>query len=73
MKYYIANDLGCIYRLNNGALEWAPMNLSNVIDDEEFGPVEPELVGEERVTFNGIETDLYGVFATVTKALKAKS
>jgi hypothetical protein len=69
MKYYIANELSCLYRLNMGVLEYAPMISSNVIDTEDFAPVEPELVGEEQVTFSGVETNLYGVYSTVTKAL----
>lgn len=69
MNYYLASELGCVYRLNDGILEYAPLRKDSIIPDEDFGPVEPELVGEELVTFNGAETDLYTVFATVTEAL----
>lgn len=70
MKHYIANELGCVYRLNTGILEWAPIMQGNLLDTEDFWPVEPELVGEERLTFRGVVTDLDGVYATVTQALQ---
>lgn len=70
MKIYVAKDLGCIYRLNNGQLEFAPMLDNDTVDTDDFGYVEPDLVGEEEVTFLGVNTNLYGVFKTVTKQLE---
>jgi len=71
--YYYSADLGCVYRLqgDTGALQCAPMRQDGTFDVAEFGDVEPSMVGEERVTFQGVETDLYGVFATVTSLLES--
>lgn len=70
MRMYIANDLGCVYRLYNHDLEYAPLMADGTFDTDDFGAVEPYLVGEEEVTFNGVDTNLYGVYETVTKLLK---
>ena len=73
MKIYNAvKDLGCYYRLNNSQLEYAIAMLDNTFDTNEFYNVEPDLVGEEEVTFLGVDTNLYGVFETVTKILTNK-
>lgn len=70
MKYYIANDLGCVYRLNDNELEFAPLSKSQCFDDEEFYPVEPDLIGEEFVNFKGVEVSLYEVFEFVKRVLR---
>jgi hypothetical protein len=69
MNILISQDLGCAYRLQDNILEFAPMMKDGTFSTDEFNPVEPELVGEERVIFESVETDLYGVYATVTKRL----
>lgn len=73
MKMLIVTELGCAYRMYRGALEYAPLHQNMLLDTSEFGEVEPNLVGEERVTFRGVDTDLYGVFATVTRELMGES
>lgn len=70
MKHYIADELGCVYRLNDGVLEFCPTMQDNTFDDEEFGPVEPDLVGEEEVDFNNTTMTLYEVYEIVTNKLK---
>lgn len=71
MKYLIAQEFGCVYRVSPDThlVEWAPLYKDNTFDSEEFGDVELELVGEERVTFHGVETNIYGVVATVKMLL----
>jgi hypothetical protein len=62
----ICNDLGCAYKLSDdGALLWTPLMSDGTYDDDEFGDVEPELVGEERVTFENREMTLYTVYDIV--------
>lgn len=69
MKLYISNELGCAYRRNGDELECAPLMADGTLDTDDFASVEPELVGEEPVTFQGVETNLYGVYATLEKVL----
>jgi hypothetical protein len=75
MKYYIANDLGCVFRRSNDStireLEFAPLLDNNTFDTEDFGYVEPDLVGEEEVTFLGVDTTLYKVWQMVDERLGA--
>lgn len=71
MKYFISNDLGCVYRLKNNQLEYAPMRIDHTFHTTEFNLVEPDMVGEEQVTFKGEETNLYSVFKTVTEVLRS--
>ena len=76
MKYYIAKDLGCVFRRSNDStvreLEYAPVMDNNTFDTEDFNYVEPDLVGEEEVTFLGVETTLNKVWETVDKQLRSK-
>lgn len=74
MRYLIAQELGCVYRVSpvTGKVEWAPLYKDSSFDADEFGDVEPEVVGEERVTFRGVETNIYGVIATVKLMLEGK-
>lgn len=69
MKYYIANDLGCVFRRSNNStireLEFAPLLKDNTFNTEDFGLVEPDLVGEETVIFNNQEMTLYKVWELV--------
>ncbi len=69
MKEYIAKDLGCKYRWNKEfkVLEYASEFIDGTYD--EWGAVEEDLVGEEPVTFQGIDTDLSSVYRIVEKAL----
>ena len=70
MRILVVNEFGCAYRLDGDVLEFAPLMQNGLFDTDDFGAVEPDLVGEEKVTFRGVDTDLYGVFATVTRELK---
>lgn len=67
----IVQDLGCAYRLVDDTLEWAPLFNDGTIDTENWGPVEPDLVGEETVEYNGRECTLYDVFDDVITRLNA--
>lgn len=71
MKILISSDMGSAYRLEDGELQFAPLMKDGTFDTEEFGFVEPDLVGEENVTFEGVDTDLYGVFSTIKHRLEA--
>jgi hypothetical protein len=68
MKIYFADELGCVYALIDGVLQYAPMHSSEYYT-EDFYPVDPELVGDEEVTFKGQEMTLYKVYKLVTKEL----
>jgi hypothetical protein len=70
MRIYFADELGSVYAIVNGVLQFAPMHSSEYYA-EDFSPVEPELVGEEIVTFQGKEMTLYEVYKIVTKELLA--
>ena len=70
MKIYIAEDLGCVYRLNGDSLEYAPIAKDNTFDVDDFDYVESDLVGDEPVKFLGKDTKLSEVYEIVTKALK---
>lgn len=73
MKYYIARELGCVFRRNRDdtlrELEYAPIMQNNTFDTEDFASVEPDLVGEEEVTFRGEDMSLYKVWELVDKEL----
>lgn len=62
-------DLGCVYRISEGAIEWAPLIEGHIFDPDEFGPVEEDLVGQETVTFQGVDTTLSTVFWWVRQTL----
>ena len=40
MKYYIANEYGCVYWLENGKLNWTPQSTNGVFDTTEGGEVD---------------------------------
>jgi len=69
MKEYIAEDLGCKFRWNPEVkeLEFAGILKDGTFDD--WNLVEPDLVGEEEVTFQGKLMTLYEVYAIVKKEL----
>ena len=70
MKEYIAEELGCRYRWNDQyqELEFSAQMKDGSFEDE-WNVVEPELVGEEEVTFQGKLMTLYEVYAIVKKEL----
>lgn len=55
MKLYIHHDSGHAYRVNAASeIECAPLVQGNhVLSDEDFGPVEYDLVGDEMITHQG--------------------
>lgn len=59
MKLYIHHDSGHAYRLSaTNEVECAPLAQGNyVLSDEDFGPVEYDLVGDEMITHEG--EDMY--------------
>lgn len=69
MKYLISNDLSSAYQMNGNSLEFSPLLQDGTFDTDDFGPVEPEMVGEEIVLFEGLDLTLYEVFGIVTKRL----
>jgi len=52
MKYIIYKELGCVYRDNNGVIEYAPLYSDGGFYEEEFANVEEELVELESVPAN---------------------
>lgn len=65
MKFYIADELGCVYMINDGILEFAPIMNDDTFTLDDFNPVDEDLVGEEEVKFQGVVTNLSGVYETV--------
>jgi len=50
MIYLINVVAGCAYRLNEGVLEFAPLNINNTFDDQEFATVEFDILDEPILT-----------------------
>lgn len=69
----IADDLGCAYVWRDGCLQSALLMKDGTLDMDDFGAVEPDMVGEEMVTFEGNDTNLYGVYATVKQRLHKRT
>ena len=70
MKYFICKDLGCVYRLNKGYLEYAPTYGESIIfDSSEFVDVEEELVGKEPIKYRGKDMKLKELYKIVKKHL----
>ena len=72
MKIYISQELGSAYQLIGDSLEFAPLMKDGTFETNDFGATEPELMGEEPVTFEGVETNFYGAYATIIKRLKGE-
>ena len=72
MKIYIALELKSAYRMNNGELEYAHIDDKGVFDTDTFDYVEPELVGDETVTFQGKEAQFYDVYKQIKEVLSDK-
>ena len=69
-KIYInQKELGSAYRMNDGVLEFAPMMQDGTFDIAVFGPVEPELIGDELATFNGNEKEFNYIFQEIENIL----
>lgn len=72
-KVLICLELGVVYRLDDNVLEFAPIYFNQTcdeFDEDDFSPVEPDLVGEELVNFNNVTITLNEVFGIVTKELR---
>lgn len=67
-KYFVCDDLGCDFMLVDEVLHFRPHNEFSR-GDEEFYPVEPKLVGDEVVTFEGKNITLREVYKQVKKKL----
>ena len=67
MKYYISNELGSVYRLEDNTLEYAPIYANGTFDSYDFYPVEDSI---EMVVFQGRTTDLNAVYELITKELE---
>ena len=77
MKEYlvlVVPEMGCAYRWRDDyeCLEWRPLSTNGSTNDDEWGAVEEELVGDEEVTFRGMNVMLHQVYRTVEKILKPK-
>lgn len=68
MKIYVCDDLGCVYRapsVEGGEVEYAPLMSDGTFETDDFTPVEEALVGDELVTFGGVELPLSSVYRIV--------
>lgn len=68
---YISQDLGCIFRVKDGYIEFAPICSNGVVDLDEFTEVDTELVGDEVVTFENKEITLKEVYAILINKLES--
>lgn len=69
MKIFISQEMGSAYRVKDHGLQFAPLMKDGTFNTEDFDYTEPDMVGEEYVTFEGVDTNLYGVFATIKRRL----
>lgn len=69
MNTFIALELKSVYRLNNGELEYAPIDDKGTFDIDAFDYVEPELIGDETVTFEGKEMQFNDVYKKIKEVL----
>ncbi len=69
MKLFIALELKSVYRLNNGELEYTPIDHKGTFDIDSFDYVEPELIGDELVTFEGQEIQFNEVYKKIKEVL----
>lgn len=70
MKYVIINEVGSVYRDNNGILEVAPLHQDGSFYEEDFGEVAEDIVGSEPLTtpYKGA-TKLSGLYDVVRSEL----
>lgn len=71
-KVLISSDMGCAYRWSAEyqCLEWCPLYANGLMDEENWGCVEEDMVGEEITTFNGEEKTLSEVYRQVESILR---
>ena len=69
MRVFIALELKSAYRLNNGELEYAPIDDKGTFDIDMFDYVEPELIGDETVIFEGQEIQFNDVYIKIKEVL----
>lgn len=74
MDIFITQELGCAYRWNEEyqQLEWCPMHENGVLGEDEWGCVDEFIVGDEVVTFKGMDVTLSQVYRYVEKQLKVR-
>lgn len=73
MKFYVAEDLGCVYFMNDDDLWYCPISENNTFDPEgdDAGSVEADIVGDEPVTHMGKPMTLNDVYEIVRLNLKS--
>ena len=69
IPFLVVPELGTAYRMNDGHLECCPMNADGTPDKDNWGDVEPDMVGEEEVTYKGRRQTLYEVFKDIKTRL----
>lgn len=71
-KIMFVEELGCAYRWSKEyqQLEWCPLLKGNILDPDEWGYIEEDLVGDEQVTYQGKEATLSEVYRDVESKLK---
>ena len=71
-RYFEAGEIGTFYRLNDGVLEWQPMSHREIDlpQEEDWGAVDIELVGDETVVYNSTEMTLAEVYEEVIERLQ---
>ncbi len=74
MNILVTQELGCAYRWNPKykELEWCPMGVNGLLDEREWGCVDEFIVGDEVVTFKGMEVTLSQVYRYVEKELNVR-
>jgi hypothetical protein len=74
MNIFIAKELGCAYRWNDEfqELEWCPMHNDGLLNEDEWGCIDEDIVGDEVVTFKDMEVTLSQVYRYVEKQLKVR-
>lgn len=67
----VTPELGCAYRWSReyNALETCPLNIDNTVSNA-WSTIEEHAVGDEEVTFRGLEVTYSQVYRFVEKVLK---
>lgn len=68
----VVPEMGCAYRWSYewDELEWCPIQNGGVLDAEEWGTIDQDIVGDEPVTYEGRDTTLSEVYKDVTRKLR---
>ena len=69
MKIYIATELGSAYRLEDGNLQYAHISKDSTFDSDSFDYVEPELICDEIIQFQGKQMPFNEAYKIITDCL----